>query len=190
MGVLTDLFQATDTEIATVCRGWGAEAPLLDEPVLRRMVNPFTKKEVEFMSRLAPEHSEAASDAIESPDFRHLPRIDMKGLSPIHLENLGQVLLQWSPDYARGEVSGRSLAGPPETEISIMLVPDPLVAATARIGEGSMMSVAEEWFEIEQIDSDGAFETAKDCVFVLRALVPFMGDAVRVGRHVFMWMCP
>lgn len=162
--VLTDLFQATARELAESFHGWKV---------------PTSPREP------APD---ADDDAFTAPDFRHLPWIDMKGLSPDMLDALGVVVGAWSADAARGEVSGRVLGGPADVEDFVFAIPDTLTNALAEVTGDRVEALASEWVERERA-RDATYAIAHDVAdAMLRDLSDFAREARAAGRHVFMWM--
>ena len=164
MGVLTDLFQATACELAASFHGWKVPAsPREPRPV-------------------------ADDDAFTAPDFRHLPWIDMKGLSPDMLEALGVELGAWTADGARGEISGRMLVGPADVEDCVFAIPDVLTRALADVGADRVAALAAAWSERERA-RDAAYAISLD---VAEAMLVDLGDFAREARaaerDVFMWM--
>jgi hypothetical protein len=188
MGVLTDLFQATDGELAETFRGWKLPLPLRGVAVKKEGRNPFTGKMMTFTTRERDGLQPVADpDAVEDGDFRKLPWIDMKGLDPTMLESLGAALLGWTEERASGEVTSRMLIGPKGGEVCVFVVPRDLVDAMARVASAAPAERAaaiERWTEADtRID-------AKTAARLLETLGAFASSAIESGRSIYMWMCP
>lgn len=159
MGVLTDLFQATSCELAASFHGWKL-----------------------------PPASVADDDAFTAPDFRHLPWIDMKGLSPDMLESLGAVLGAWSGDAAKGAVSRSMLVGPSDVEDCVFAIPAALTAALADVASDRVATVAAAWSDREST-RDASYAIPLDVAdAMLRDLADFAREARVSERDIYMWM--
>jgi hypothetical protein len=118
---------------------------LLDEFVSKTVTNPFTRTEIRVRTRIPDIQPEAAPDAVEDADFRHLPWIDQKGMSSLDLMHLARALLDWAPDDASSEIHGRTFQGPPSTEVVVLEVPPIFVERLAALSPAEYATYGARW---------------------------------------------
>lgn len=150
---LADLFLATDDEIATAFPGWQRPAPLLDQFVTTTRSNPFTGTATTIRTLIPAEQPEPDPDAAADGDFRHLPRIDQKGLSTIEVISLASVVMGWDADRSDSEVHGRLFIGPPDAEVWLCQISPALVARLAELGPDQCSALGTAWSSHRRADA-------------------------------------
>jgi hypothetical protein len=190
VGVLTDFFLANDAEMAKACRGWKRPLPLLGAPVRRVVTNPFTKKPVEFFTRLPPGRVAADPHAVDHPSLDGLPRIDQKGLMDQELRLLGEVVMGWDEPFSADEISGRQLIGPDSTEIAVFEIPPELLRRLESLSPAECESFGMEWGRRMQEINEFGVGSPADWAARLCELSAFAKRAAAENRKMYVWICP
>src|SRR5688572_19758794 len=158
MGITSELFRATHEEVVQIFRGWTLPSPSMNtaDVVPTEVRNPFTGEILRFRE---PEPFD--EDAVRDPELGNLPRLDMVGMWPDHLETLGEVLLGWPVDS--GQVMYRAFSGP-EDERSFFSVPEALTRALAELAVPERATKAKQWTEREsqRLDRRGSTWEARN----------------------------
>jgi hypothetical protein len=192
MGVLTDFFRASESDLRATYREW--KVPL-DAHIRRQGLNPFTKEPV-LMTSWDPNPEEIVEDrgAAGPPS----PSIDMRGLGHTEVASLIAIVHD-----ASKEVEERfyrpALIGP-EDGPWINELPMAFVAKLATLDDAVMTRVAEAWSGVQRADIEGipnahtrehmlAARTTPYWSEVLRELVTFARATVAEGKHMYMWVC-
>jgi hypothetical protein len=80
MGVLTDFFLATATDVSRVLAGWQLPPAPLPEPVIVKVVNPFTKETMVAKTRrdrtALPEPPRAPPERSTTVSAQSVSRVD------------------------------------------------------------------------------------------------------------------
>lgn len=194
---LTNVFLATDEEIARTLRGWKRAATLLPDFVERTVVNPFTREQLTIRTLVSDEQPEPDPDAVIDPAL-DLPFLDQKGLDVLQIVFLGRVLLGWDQDRANSEILGRFVHGPLDAEVSVVELPPSLVLHLAALPPESIAGDGRRWAEVCLADYATVPGEA-----VRRALlttppetwISRLGDIAALarearGRGLYLWMTP
>jgi len=172
-------FQMNDVEFSVVLRGWKHPPPLGEEIVRSSGINPFTKELQVFARRVRVREVEPPdSDAVRNPQVWHLPWIDMSAVHGEQIDLLAMVLLNWSREYAGGEVSQAYVNGPENVNDWFLLFPLRVVAAMAVVTDEQIPVLAARW------SAAAAKLGSEEGEMVLRRLVPFARAAQASARRV------
>jgi hypothetical protein len=198
LGVLTDVFLASDEEFDRVLRGWKRAAPLLEAPRFFTATNPFTGKEMTVRSRHNPDSPHADEDAVVSPDLEQLPRIFFKGTDPSDFAYLAEILLEWDPTTASDEVLCRTVSGPPGGEECIFEIPQALVSQLGKLELDAIEPTGRGWAEKrvasattitdERARDNQVREQCEACSSGLIELVTLAKLACGSNRRMYLWM--
>lgn len=192
MGVLTDFFAATPSDIERVLHGWRLPPPPLAEPVTLQGVNPFTKEPVTIRTRRDASRMPAENpDADPSPRVESLPNVQCKGMLPDKLAIVYSALTGIAVDDAIDFIVCGALVGPPETGVSVERMPADFTAALAAATDDDLAAAAQaiEDDEVENFgESAGAFaDDLADILVEVRALAQ---RCRTTGADLYVWMCP
>lgn len=143
MGVLTDFFLATDSDVSCVLSGWQLPPPLLPQAVVVETINPFTRQPVQITTRRDPDSvPEPNPEADPSPDVSSLPNVQCKGLLPDKLALAFSALAHVSENDAMDSILCGDLVGPPNTEIVVLRMPEAFTVALASASDQDLMRAA------------------------------------------------
>jgi hypothetical protein len=192
MGVLTDFFLASESDLKRVLSGWQLPPPPLDAPITFQAQNPFTKAPVTVRTRCDRERMPSpAHDADPSPDISSLPRVQCKGLLPDKLAIIFARLSNIPFDDAFDLVMCGTLVGPPETEISVSRIPASFVASVASASREALASAAQAVEDEEVAESgDGMRGIASGLTDVLLEVHGLVRSASARDAGLYLWVCP
>jgi hypothetical protein len=144
VGVITDFFAASPSDLQRVCPGWQLPPPPLPEPVQLDGVNPFTGEKLSLRSRVdnarMPEPDPGAEP---SPDITGLPIVQCKGLLIAERALLFSALANIPDGDADELLSCFVLVGPLETDVSIELFPRAFTDALAQAADHDLQRAAQ-----------------------------------------------
>jgi hypothetical protein len=192
MGVLTDFFVASPSDLDTVLFGWQLPPPPLAEPVDVHGVNPFTKKPFTISSRNNRDEVPLPNpNANPSPNICTLPNVQCKSLLPDRLAVAFSSLSGMVIDDALDLIMCGALIGPPVTEIAIQRLPDAFTAALAKANNDALVRAAQA---IEDADvanygesSRGVVPELTDILSQIRALA---ARCQSTDLQLFVWISP
>lgn len=144
-------FRLTEQDLSQSLHGWLMPPPLLDEPVVRQGINPFTKQPIEIRSRIPPQPDEGLPDAIRNPNLDAYPWVSTEGLQPSDMCDLTQVLLSCSNDEAWSHW-GRFLAGPEDANDILQPASPEFVLAVAMLPKSSLRDAAAAWQAATEVE--------------------------------------
>jgi hypothetical protein len=192
MGVLTDFFRLSKSELRSTFAAW--KVPL-DEPVRRPGVNPFTKQPIEVLS-WDPDPQTLVEDS--GPAGPPRPSIDMKGLGHEAVVSLIKRVHDPSPE-TEAQFFRPALIGPDEGPW-INELPPAFVSKLAALDDAAMARVAAEW----SLEQRSDIETTKDDFTrqgllarrppaywheVALELRSFARATIAEDRRMYMWVC-
>ncbi|HWZ91077.1 MAG TPA: hypothetical protein VNW92_19585 [Polyangiaceae bacterium] len=154
MGVQTDLFLASPSEIEAAFSGWHRPSPLLADFVTRTARNPFTGEQLTIRSRIPEDQTGPDDDATDRPDLERFDLVDQKGLSTVNLAQLACALLDWDHDNAHCEIDGRTFAGPPDAGVLLEL-PQALTRRLADLTRDDCATFGRLWAALFREDANG-----------------------------------
>jgi len=192
MGVLTDFFATTESELRAYYPGW--KLPL-EQPIRIASKNPFTGESAEAVS-WDPDPERPVEDV--GPPGPPSPSIDLKGLGHTSVISLIGIVHDSS---AQAEESFMRLAliGPEEGPW-INELPPAFVAKLAKLDGADRDRVAEAWTSAERADIAGIKDeftrnrmlADHDLGYwrgMLDELADFARTALSQGHRVYMWTC-
>jgi hypothetical protein len=190
MGVLTDIFRATEAELRAYYPTWRVP---LEQPIRTTRFNPFVGKEMEVLSWDPAPREAIADDGQTGPPS---PSIDMKGLD---LDTIATLV--GLGETAPAEVEALFLRGAllgPEEGPWVHEVPPSFVAKLVALDAEGMQALAEVWWR--QL-ADAAVQaraagrgpmfrenTLADWRGVLDILAAFARETVAEGRRMYVWV--
>jgi hypothetical protein len=196
----TDVFIATDEDIAIIFRSWKRPAPLLDEFITKSVANPFTGKTITIRTMIRDEQPPPDSDAVEDGDFRKLPWMDQKGIYTVDLVSLASILMGWDRERSDSEIHGRLFCGPPRAEVALCEIPPVLVSRLSELGSDECKQVGREWsarrredagsIVIQSIREEQMARPDSEWISRLSDLSMLAKRAATEARLMFMWMSP
>lgn len=157
MAIYSTFFLSNTEELPTGFPGWKLPLP---DPVIRKSINPFTRKEITITTR-APDWDDSDPDEMEMPkrqvvamqgDYatyleQRLPRFVQsrphwcaKNLTSVELEPL--VAAAMDMDAITLETA---LYAHPSLGTAIKQIPDAFIACMATANDSSLNALAEEW---------------------------------------------
>jgi len=192
MGVLTDFFAATESELRAYYPRW--KIPL-DQPIRISSKNPFTGELAEAVSwDPDPERPVENVGPLGPPS----PSIDLKGLGHTSVVSLIGIVHD-SSAQAEESFMRPVLIGPEEGPW-LNELPPAVVAKLAKLDDADRQRVAEAWTAAEGADIAGIKnEFTRDRMLadrdlrywrgMLDELADFARTALARGQRVYMWTC-
>jgi hypothetical protein len=188
MGVLTDFFLATPSDVSRVLLGWQLPPPPLPRPVVVHTVNPFTKQRVQITSRRDLNNlPEPKADAAPSPDISSLPNVQCKGLLPDKLALAFSALTDISQDDAVDLILCGDLIGPPDGEITVLLLPQEFMVAVAAASAQDIARAARAIIDEDEMSNP---EDASALEGILREVQILALRGKAENSRLFIWLSP
>lgn len=191
MGVITDFFLASTTDVARVLTGW--QLPLEGNPEvsharLTRFANStHIPLRPEAIWSHPPQPNPSANPA---PQIDTLPNVQCKGMLPDKLAILFATLTEIPTERALDLILRGFLTGPPETEVTVQRLPSSLTSALANAAHDDLLRAAKV-LEEDDIDRWGnAFlGSAKELVDTLNRVQALAKKGVSSEVDLFIWTC-
>lgn len=188
MGILSDFFLATSSDLSRVFRGWQLPPLPLPRAVVVQVVNPFTRQPVQITTRRdSARMPEPSPLAAPSPDIRSLPNVQCKGLLPDKLAVVFSTVAQISIEDALDLILCGDLAGPPDTEITVFLLPEAFMSALASASPQDLVRAA------AAVIADDECSHPDDTAGLTEILSEVQTLAVHGqtnGARLFVWIAP
>jgi hypothetical protein len=180
MGILTDFFVANDQQLAAVFTGWRRVA---DEPVERQIKNPFTGQ-MQIAREWLPLKPVGEGELADIPNIRQLPHAEWKGIDPVKLATLNELLTGKSVSEAVDDLMKPAVVHPTNDETSLHEVPRSLTVAIQALSDDDLQNVAVKWQQTEEMQSDRfPVEMCADVLQSLRRLVTAIEPDQRTYLH-------
>ena len=175
-------FRLTERDLRTSLHGWLPPPALLDEPVLFRGINPFTREPLERWTRVPRQPQCGLPDAVRQPDLSHCPWISTETLQPDNMATLTRILFRCSEDAA-DDHWGRFLAGPEYANDILQPVSSEFVRAVVDLTTPSLNEAASAWQHVTELESVSEGWATR----VLARAQAFFGESP--NSSYFFWTC-
>jgi len=188
MGILTDFFLASISDVSRVLSGWQLPPPPLPQAVVFEIINPFTRQPLQVTTRRDRSNEpEPDPEADPSPDVSSLPNVQCKGLLPDKLAPAFATLADVTADVALDLILCGALTGPPDTEISVLLLPLEFTVALASASEQDLARAAQAF-----VDGDATSRPGDASVLagIFREVRGLAAQGQADGARLFLWICP
>ena len=192
MGVLTDFFAASMSDLERVLPGWQLPPPPLPEPIVVHGVNPFTKKPVLIRTRRNRERIPPPDPSADPcPNVSALPNVQCKSLLPDKLAIIFSVMAALDTEVATDLVLCGDLVGPPETEIAVLRLPSAFTSALASATNEKLERAAQAIQNVEAAEfGESAKGSASDLTRILTELRGLANQCMSANAGLFVWICP
>ena len=191
MGVITDFFLASGSDVARVLVGWQ----------LPTFPGAYSTKP-EGLDTGGSEHSALHGTSAWSlppkpnpladpaPHIDTLPNVPCKGMLPDKLALLFASLAEVDAEQALDLILLGYLTGPPESEVTVQRLPLALTSALANAKSDDLVRAAKV---LEQDDNDGWGSTfrgaAAELTMTLQRLQGLAQRGIRPNLDLFVWTC-
>lgn len=180
MGILTDFFVANDQQLAAVFTGWLRVA---DEPVERQVKNPFTGQ-MQISREWLPQDPVGEGELADIPNIRQLPHVEWKGIDPVKLATLNELLTGKSVSETLHDFIKPALVHPTNDETSLHEVPRSLTVATQALSDDDLQNIAVKWQQTDEMQSDRfSVDLCTEVLQSLRRLVTALKSDQRTYLH-------
>jgi hypothetical protein len=191
MGLLTDFFVASESEIASTFPGW---LPCSAEDCIKKDQNTHPPKPKGFLTRLksffsfkqpvAPE-TQLENDT-PSPDITVFPHFCYKRIDILKLGTLFEILTGINNEDAFVQIEDTSLAEPENGEQVLFRLPDTFTNALANISETEIEIVTKKWALTEEFQETEF--TLIDIKEVITALSNLAQNSLQNNKHLYhLW---
>lgn len=182
MGVLTDFFVASASELSAAFPNWQAVA---NEPIIREVINPFTgQKQTVSEWQPLPGSSANSTDVDLTPIISGLPVAEFKRIDHVKLARLQEILCG---DDVRAALEGLlrpARIHPANEDTGLHQLPDRLAAQLSVLKPTEISAYAERWSTSEEMTMDKF--NAEDCAHVLRELVRLAQISATTNAGLFL----
>jgi hypothetical protein len=189
MGVMTDFFLASTSDVARVLNGWQ-----LPQRAAAGDTHPYdfglTRAGATKDNLLWAQPPRPNPHADPSPKIASLPNVQCKGMLPDKLALLFTSLTEVPAERALDLILNGFLTGPPETEVTVQLLPKALTKAIAQAESADLVRAAKA-IEEDEIDQWGSAYrvTASDLANVLHRVQSLAQRGVDSDADLFIWTC-
>jgi hypothetical protein len=191
MGVITDFFLASSSDVARVLSGWQLPPqPVREPPALKPARLP---NGVDIPLRSEPHWVQPPKpnpDANPAPKIDSLPNVQCKGMLPDKLALLFATLTEIPAERALDLIVHGYLTGPPEPEVTVQRLPAALTTALASANGSDLLRAAQA---IEEDDIDrwgGDFRgTSSELTNVLSRVQSLAKHGLSTNADLFIWTC-
>jgi hypothetical protein len=191
MGVMTDFFLASSTDLARVLTGWQLPQQSNREASNHKQAGPANlargQASIGFTWQRPPEPN---PEAVAAPKIDTLPNVQCRGMLPERLALLFATLAEIPTEQALDLILHGYLTGPPETEVTVQRLPPALMNALAMAAPADLLRAAEtlEEDELERWGHDSR-ETARELAEILRRVQSLAKHGVSIEADLFIWTC-
>lgn len=191
MGIVTDFFLASTSDLARFLNGWQLPPPMLQNPGSyrkERLAASAHSKQAPLLAWSQP--PKPNPDANPSPQIGSLPNVQCKGLLPDKLALLYASLAEIPTEHALDLIMLGFLTGPPEAEVTVQQLPPALTNALAIALDVDLIRAA-QIIEDDDIDRWGnSFRgTAKELTRVLSRVQTLAQKGLTSDADLFIWTC-
>ncbi|HMA92114.1 MAG TPA: hypothetical protein VKP30_05475 [Polyangiaceae bacterium] len=174
MGVITDFFLASRSDVTRVLRGW--------------RLPPLTNQESARVPPLAL--GSADPQANPAPPIDSLPNVQCNGMLPERLALVFASLAEVDPDRALDLILLEYLTGPPESEVTVQRLPAAFVNALANARERDLERAAKV-LEDDDVDrwGDALLGTANELSKILMRIQNLARQGLSTQADLFVWTC-
>lgn len=191
MGVITDFFLASGSDVARVLVGW--QMPTFPSAYSTRpeaIVTVTSARDVLHGNSGWPQPPTPNPLADPVPHIDTLPNVPCKGMLPDKLALLLASLTEVDTGQALDLILQGYLTGPPESEVTVQRLPLELTTALANARSSDLLRAAKA---IEQDDNDGWGITfrgaAAELTRTLRCVQGLALQGMRTSADLFVWTC-
>ncbi len=182
MGVLTDFFAATESQLAEVFVGWHTVS---NTPIQRETTNPFSGEAI-IVNDWQPGPLIREGELVDSPAIEALPHSHFKGVDHVKLGTLYKLVSGDKHEHFIDTLSKPALIYPEGEDIGLHQIPSALTSALATLSENKHAEVAMKWQLTEECQLDRF--TVDDCETVVKELHSLAQEAVKLhGSLYFLW---
>jgi hypothetical protein len=191
MGVITDFFLASTTDVARILTGWHLPAQTNrlspESQPAKSACDNQTPAHVGFVWQQPPRPNPSA---VAAPKIDLLPNVQCRGMLPEKLALLFAALTEIPTDHAMDLILLGYLTGPPETEVTVQRLPTALTNALA-VADSADLARAARILEEDDIDRWGnvCHGTAKEQTDVLRRIQSLAKRGLSTNADLFVWTC-
>jgi hypothetical protein len=191
MGVITDFFLASTTDVARVLTGW--YLPPQPNRLSPNAQGPKSTGDAQIPAHVGlvwQQPPRPNPDAIAAPKIDSLPHVQCRGMLPEKLALLFTALTELPADRALDLILLGYLTGPPETEVTVQRLPAAFTNALA-VADNTDLARAASILEEDDIDRWGnvCHGTAKEQADVLRRIQSLAKRGLSANADLFVWTC-
>jgi hypothetical protein len=183
MGVMTDFFLASATDVATVLQGWQLP-PQPTGDATNRLHAGFPSKS-HWQRPPSPN-----PNANTVPQITSLPNVQCRDMLPDKLALLFAALAEVPHDRALDLILLGYLTGPPEAEVTVQKLPVALTRALAAAGDADLVRAAKV-LEDDALDCVSATFRAKasELTEILQRVQSLAKHGLTTNADLFLWTC-
>jgi hypothetical protein len=183
VGVMTDFFLASATDVEKVLNGWQLPSQPA-QTAADRMNRQYTP---ESGWHQPPKPNPNANPA---PQIASLPNVQCRGMLPDKLALLFAALAEVPPDRALELILHGYLTGPPETEVTVQQLPVALTKALAAAADADLVRAAKV-LEEDDIESCCVVFRGKlsELTDVLQRVQSLAKHGLSTNADLFLWTC-
>ena len=182
MGVHTDLFVATESQLADVFVGWHT---VPDAPDQKESTNPFTGEKI-VVNDWKPGPLIKGGNLADTPAIETLPHYLSKRIDHVKLGKLHELITGEKYDEVIGSILKPALIHPDNEDTGLHQIPSGLASTLATLDETKRLEVAREWQLTEECQLDRF--TVDDCKMVIDELHRLAVEAEQAhGSMYLLW---
>lgn len=190
MGVITDFFLASHSDVIRVLRGWQLPSLASQTAPVGSVSNRINQGLLAVAVPPLPGPPTVDPHADPAPPIDSLPNVQCNGMLPEKLALLFASLADVDPDRALDLILLEYLTGPPESEVTVQRLPAAFVNALANARAGDLERAAKV-LEDDDVDlwGDALLGTAKELSKVLLRIQELARQGLSMQADLFVWTC-
>lgn len=191
MGVITDFFIAPAKDIANVLSGWKLpEQPALSSPTLGQQdtLSATPCLQVDRLPRTTTSGPDPRADP--APAIDGLPNVQCNCMLPDKVAILFAWLAEISTERALELLLLGYLTGPPESEITVQMLPSALMHALAN-AQAADLAQAARILEDDDVEHWGYYQrhAGPDLTLLLHEIQTLARQGLSTNSQLFLWTC-